>query len=279
MEMPIQSAIAKAAGFPTEPVAIVWTNIKPEGALEFKPGVWGCVMWMYARAAHDGKTAVFTRETIGCIGAALGLGFGRPFERHAAKTEAGFCSFLSNGIAGAEDRKAYTTIAEGGRDARNKKILSRGERLMKDPSVVRTFLKALPEYDINEKYIVMKPLSQVRDDEQVKSVIFLANADQISALSILANYESGTITERVTIAAGASGCQAIGACVYAEGEGARPRAVIGLTDITARRNVRKQLGKDKLTFSVSYSMFLEMEKNVPGSFLESDDWKELRETA
>lgn len=270
-----KSAIAEAAGFTTEPVAIVWTDTKPEGDLEFKPGVWGCVMWMYARVAKDQKTAVFTRETIGCIGAALGLGFGRPFERHAAKTEEGFCSFLSNGIEGAEDKAAYTAIAESGRDERNRNVLAEGERLMKDPSVVKTFLKALPEYDIKEKYIVMKPFSQVRDDEVVKSVIFLADADQISALAILANYETGTIKERVTIAAGASGCQAIGACVYAEGEGSRPRAVIGLTDITARRNVRKMLGKDKLTFSVPYSMFLEMEKNVPGSFLESDDWKEL----
>jgi len=276
--MAIGSAIEKAAGFTTEPVAIIWTDTKPEGALEFKPGVWGCVMWMYARVAKDKKTAVFTRETIGCIGAALGLGFGRPFERHAAKTEEGFCSFLSNGIAGAQDRKGYTAIAEAGRDARNKKVLAEGERLMKNPSVARTFLKALPEYDINEKYIVMKPLSQVQEGETVKSVIFLADADQISALSILANYETGTIKERVTIAAGASGCQAIGACTYAEGEGARPRAVIGLTDITARRNVRKTLGKDKLTFSVPYGMFVEMEKNVPGSFLELDDWKELRAT-
>jgi len=270
-----KSAIAEAAGFTTEPVAIVWTDTKPEGALEFRPGVWGCVMWMYARVAKDKKTAVFTRETIGCIGAALGLGFGRPFERHAAKTEEGFCSFLSNGIVGARDKAAYTAIAESGRDERNRKVLAEGERLMKDPTVVKTFLKALPEYDIREQYIVMKPLSEVRDDETVKSVIFLADADQISALSILANYETGTIKERVTIAAGASGCQAIGACTYAEGEGSRPRAVIGLTDITARRNVRKMLGKDKLTFSVPYSMFLEMEKNVPGSFLESDDRKEL----
>jgi len=269
------SAIAQAAGFSTEPVAIVWTDIKPEGALEFKPGVWGCVMWMYARVAKDKKTAVFTRETIGCIGAALGLGFGRPFERHSAKTEEGFCSFLSNGIEGARDRAAYTAIAESGRDERNRNVLARGERLMKDPAVVRTFLAALPEYDIKEQYIVMKPLSQVGENETVKSVIFLADADQISALSILANYETGTITERVTIAAGASGCQAIGACTYAEGEGSRPRAVIGLTDITARRNVRKMLGKDKLTFSVPYSMFLEMEKNVPGSFIQSDEWKEL----
>lgn len=276
--MTVQSAIAQAAGFTTEPVAIIWTDTKPEGALEFKPGVWGCVMWMYARVAKDKKTAVFTRETIGCIGAALGLGFGRPFERHAAKTEEGFCSFLSNGIAGAQDRKAYAAIAGAGRDARNKKVLAEGERLMKNPSVARTFLRALPGYNVKEKYIVMKPLSQVHEGETVKSVIFLADADQISALSILANYETGTIKERVTIAAGASGCQAIGACTYAEGEGSRPRAVIGLTDITARRNVRKMLGKDKLTFSVPYSMFLEMEKNVPGSFLESDEWKELRAT-
>jgi Uncharacterised ArCR, COG2043. len=273
--MTVQSAIATAAGLSTEPVAIVWTDTKPEGALEFKPGVWGCVMWMYARVARDKKTAVFTRETIGCIGAALGLGFGRPFERHSAKSEEGFCSFLSNGIEGARDKAAYTAVAESGRDERNRKVLARGERLLKSPEVAKAFLTALPAYDIREQYIVMKPLSEVGDNEAVKSVVFLADADQISALSILANYETGTITERVTVAAGASGCQAIGACVYAEGEDSLPRAVIGLTDITARRNVRKMLGKDKLTFSVPYSMFLEMEKNVPGSFLESDEWKEL----
>jgi len=43
----------------------------------------------------------------------------------------------------------------------------------------------------------------------------------------------------------------------------------------AREVVRKQLGKDQLSFSVPYCLYREMEENVPGSFLETDEWKEL----
>lgn len=67
----------------------------------------------------------------------------------------------------------------------------------------------------------------------------------------------------------------MGVCTYAESGSENPRAVIGLTDIMAREAVRKQLGKDKLTFSVPFSLYREMEANVPGSFLEKDEWKEL----
>lgn len=40
---------------------------------------------------------------------------------------------------------------------------------------------------------------------------------------------------------------------------------------------RKLLGKDKFTFSVPFELYREMEKNVPGSFLELDGWRELRD--
>jgi uncharacterized protein (DUF169 family) len=276
--MPIQSEIARAAGLSTEPVAIIWTDEKPERALEFRQGVWSCVMWPYAKVAREGRTAVFSRETIGCAGGAMGLGFGRPLEQHVGRTEEGFCCFLSNGIEGAENREEYAAIVERSPDPHHKKMLLNGERLMKSPAVVLKFLKNLPLYDVKDKYIVMKPLSRVEDDEKIRSVVFLADADQISALSILANYHTGTLRDRVTVAGGAAGCQAMGVCTYAESGTDNPRAVIGLTDIMARKAVRRQLGKDKLTFSVPYSLFLEMEKNVPGSFLESDEWKELRKS-
>ena len=70
----------------------------------------------------------------------------------------------------------------------------------------------------------------------------------------------------------------MGVCTYAEGESGAPRAVVGLTDLSARRAVRTTLGKDVLTFSVPYGMYREMERNVPGSFLELDLWRELRDS-
>lgn len=273
-----RSEIARAAGITLNPVAIVWTDKKPEKALEFRPGIWSCTMWLFAKVAKEGKTAVFSRDTTTCAGGAMGLGFGRPLDRHAARSEEGFCSFLSNGLEGATDKKAYQGIIEQSFDAHHTKMLTEGERFLKSPAVVRKFLANLPVYDAKDGYIVMKPVNEVEDGEDVRSIVFVATADQIAALSILANYGTGNIRDGIIVAAGAAGCQAIGVCTYAEGENRNPRAVVGLTDLSARRNVRSTLGKDVLTFSVPLALYREMEKNVPGSFLELDLWKELRDS-
>jgi hypothetical protein len=226
--------------------------------------------------AKEGRTAVFSKETTTCAGGAMGLGFGRSLERHAARSEEGFCSFLSNGIEGAADRAAYEAIVAQAPDARHKKLLTEGERFLKGPAQVRSFLASLPLYDAGDGYIVMKPVHEVNEGEAVKSIVFVANADQVAALSILANYGHGNIREGIIVAAGASGCQAMGVCTYAEGEAPSPRAVLGLTDLSARKAVRPMLGKDILTFSVPFALYTEMEHNVPGSFLGLDLWKELR---
>jgi uncharacterized protein (DUF169 family) len=275
-EMLQKSEIARAAGIATNPVAIVWTDKKPEKAIEFKKGVWACVMWLFAKVANEGRTAVFSRDTIACAGGAMGLGFGRPMDRHAARSEEGFCSFLSNGIEGAADREAYEAIIAQSFDAHHKKMLTEGERFLKSPAIVRKFLANLPVYDAKDRFIVMKPVTEVEDGEDVKSVVFVANADQIAALSTLANYGTANIRDGIIVAASAAACQAMGVCTYAEGEKDHPRAVVGLTDLSARRAVRTTLGKDVLTFSVPFALYQEMEQNVPGSFLELDLWKELR---
>lgn len=273
-----KSEIARAAGITMNPVAIVWTDRKPTKALELKAGTWGCVMWLFAKVAKEGKTAVFSRDTTTCAGGAMGIGFGRPLTQHAARTEEGFCSFLSNGLEGAADKKAYEAIIDRSFDAPHKKMLTEGERFMKSPAVVKKFLQNLPVYDAKDGYIVMKPVHEVENGEDVRSVVFVANADQISALAILANYGTGNIRDGIIVAAGAAGCQAMGVCTYAEGEGKNPRAVVGLTDLSARMHVRNTLGKDVLTFSVPLALYREMEKNVRGSFLGLDLWKELRDS-
>ena len=158
-------------------------------------------------------------------------------------------------------------------------MLEKGERIKKNPSIAKEFLNALPFYDVPTEYVLIKPLSSTDPDEMIKSVIFLVNPDQLSVLSILANYHRGQITDGVVVAAGAAGCQAIGVCTFNEEQSDNPRAIVGLTDLMARKSVRRTLGSDKLTFSVPYSLFLEMEANVPGSILESELWIELRDGA
>ncbi len=53
--------------------------------------------------------------------------------------------------------------------------------------------------------------------------------------------------------------------------------MVGLVDLSARKNLRRQLGKDVLSLSVTPGMFQRMEDNVEGSFLQRQTWKRLLE--
>jgi hypothetical protein len=73
----------------------------------------------------------------------------------------------------------------------------------------------------------------------------------------------------------AAGCQTIGIYPYREARTERPKAVVGLTDLSARVYIRKQLADNLMTFAVPLAMFKEMENNVAGSFLERPTWRAL----
>jgi hypothetical protein len=53
--------------------------------------------------------------------------------------------------------------------------------------------------------------------------------------------------------------------------------VVGLVDLSARKNLRRQIGKDVMSLSVTAKMFQRMEENVEGSFLGRETWKSLLE--
>jgi hypothetical protein len=50
---------------------------------------------------------------------------------------------------------------------------------------------------------------------------------------------------------------------------------MGLTDLSARVYIRKQLGDNLLSFAIPFALFREMEANVAGSFLQRHTWQEL----
>jgi hypothetical protein len=55
----MESTIAGAIGLGTHAVALIWADEAPQGAIRFKPGVWGCVMSAFATVAARGRTAAF----------------------------------------------------------------------------------------------------------------------------------------------------------------------------------------------------------------------------
>ena len=271
----MESKIAKAVGLKYNPVAILLADHKPENGLQFKKGKWGCVMFMFANAAK-GKTAAFDAETYGCWGGGVGLGFGNAYLHFPGGVEC-FSYFLSSGNNHSKKGKEVAKALEGSAGKEFTEDFLQGEGYIKTPELVEQFLKELPMTEITSPYVLFKPLSEIDPEaERPKTVVFLANPDQLSALVILANYARGGM-ENVIIP-WAAGCQTIGILPFREAKSGKPRAVVGLTDISARKYVRSLLGAEYLSFGAPWEMFLEMEGNVEDSFLKRHTWQSLLES-
>jgi hypothetical protein len=269
----MESRITESIWLQNHAVAILWSNDAPEDALQFKAGHWGCVMSMLATVATKGKTAVFDRETFGCWGGGVGLGFGNQYEVFPGGID-GFYRFLSNGNeTDPKGKQIGEAMAERG-GAQFADDFLRGERYLKDPACTKRFVSALPILEIPAKYVIAKPLASVDPaKDQVKSVTFFVEPDALSALVILANHTHPEF-ENVAIP-WAAACQVMGILAYHELQRDHPRALVGLTDISARKSTRASLGKNALSFTAPWPVFLEMENSVEGSFLKRETWYSL----
>lgn len=244
----MQSEIAQRLKLTYSPIAILFTNEKPQDALEFIEGRWSCVTTMLTAAAK-GRRAVFSRTTFGCEGGGIGLGLANQYSD-------GFEYFLSTGKEGLP---AVEGIAEP-------------EAFKKTPELAKEFMELIPGINIPEQYVVFAPLTEVdAAKEEPKVVVFYVNPDQLSALIVLANY--GRTGMDNVFAPFAAGCQTVCLLPWLEASQERPRAVIGMTDISARLHIDANL----LSFSVPYVMFKEMEDNIPGSFLDKHEWNKVAE--
>jgi uncharacterized protein (DUF169 family) len=249
----MRSTLAEKIALSTSPVAILLTNTRPENALQFKEGAFGCVAATMV-AASKGKTAVFDRKTFGCPGGGTGLGFGDQYER---------CNFAIDHLLANGSEEIASRIPR-------RTHMAEGERFFRSPEVVRSWVRALPLTDVPFELVVMKPLDEVAENETPELVVFMVNPDQLSALVVMADYEHGTGDSVVARFGGA--CQSI-LFGYAEARRDRPRGVIGFFDIAQRLRVQREM----LSFTVPWALYEEMEAAVPGSFLELEDWGKLRE--
>jgi hypothetical protein len=271
----MNSKMADAIHLPTHPVALIWADAVPSGATSFKPDLWGCAMGLFAAAAAKGRVGAFGRQTYGCWGAGVALGFGNLYDTFPGGVS-GFCRFLANGNGDTEEGRQMGEQIAGWVGQRMADDFLLGERYLKNPEATRRFLEVLPMRDIPARYVVVKPLESADPQtEDIKSVTFFVDPDRLSALVILANYTEPD--KENVIVPWAAGCQVMGIFGYRELEREHPRAIIGLTDLSARETVRASLGKDVMSFTAPWPVFQKMEENVENSFLQRHTWRHLRE--
>jgi Uncharacterised ArCR, COG2043 len=271
----MNSKVADAIGLKTHPVALIWSNEVPLGATCFTPGRWGCVMGLFAAAAAKGKVAAFGRQTYGCWGGGVGMGFGNCYETFPGG-EDGFCGFLADGNNKTDKGQAIGEQLAVGAGQRMANDFLLGERYLKSSEETRHFLDSLPICAIPAEYVVIKAFEDADPEkDNIKSVTFFVDPDRLSALVILANYIDPD--KENVIMPWSAGCQQIGIFAYRELELQYPRAVVGLTDISAREKVRPTLGRNVMSFTAPWPVFQKMEENVGNSFLQRETWLRLSE--
>ena len=152
--------------------------------------------------------AAIDAETYGCWGGGVGLGFGNAYEQFPGGVEC-FSRFLSSGNKLWEKGRQ---LGEGLAETAGKEFAHEfleGERYEKGHEFVNQWLEDLPIMEMESRYVLFVPLSETDPAVQKpENVILTVDADQLSALVVLANYVRQGL-ENVFIPF-AAGCRQIG---------------------------------------------------------------------
>ena len=207
-----------------------------------KPGsVHRCII-SAIQDARKGKNMRFAADAIGCFG-------GKRYAGFTQKIMPNFDYFLSCGIEGKLE----------------------GERYKKSPELVRLAMQNQQPFKAPGRYIAFKRWDRLDEADNPQVVIFFAGADVLAGLFTLANFDQED--HHGVIAPFGSGCSAIIYHPYFQGESHRPKAVVGMFDISARPFVRE----NELTFSAPMSKLQTMAENMEESFLITKSWQSVRQ--
>jgi uncharacterized protein (DUF169 family) len=191
---------------------------------------------------REGNRLVYSASTPGCPG-------GKRYSGFIGKLRPDFEYFLSCGIPGKVE----------------------GERYKKSPELVKKYIENNPPFKAPAKYLIFKRWDKLVKSDMPLAVIFFATPDMLSGLFTLANYDFSD--PNGVIAPMGSGCSSIISYPLAESRSDRPRCVLGMLDVSAR----KYIPDNMLTFTIPVKRFEEMLGNMDESFLITESWKAVKE--
>jgi uncharacterized protein (DUF169 family) len=232
---------SKYFGGAESPITFYYTD--REGCAEpvQPPSGHRCLICDLARV-RKGESLCFKADSLGCGGAKRYLGF-------VKEIAPDFEYFLSCGIPGKLE----------------------GERYKKSPELVREVMKRMPEFEAPAQSIVFKRWDQLEKSDEPEVVIFFAPPDVLSGLFTLASFDE--VDPNGVIAPFSAGCGSIVHYPYLEKDSDRPRAVLGMFDVSARPCVPGNV----LTFAVPMNKFVRMIDNMEESFLITPSWTKVNQ--
>jgi uncharacterized protein (DUF169 family) len=212
------------------------------GVAEIVPsnGKWNCIICQLQKV-RSGVSLAFSAESVKCGGAKRYLGF-------AEKIRPNFEYFLSCGIENELE----------------------GERYIRTPALVNELMNKQKKLEIKGRYIIFKRWDMLDESDNPDVAVFFATPDVLSGLFTLANFDQSEPDS--TITPFAAGCGSLVYFPYIEKDSPRPRAVIGLFDVSARPCVPEGI----LSFSVPMVKFTKMTGYMDESFLITDSWKKVQ---
>jgi uncharacterized protein (DUF169 family) len=221
------------------PIALYYTEEEGRGKLVPPPSGHVCVVPVLSRA-RKGESLCFQMDSVGCRGGKRYLGF-------TQEIMPDFEYFLSCGIPGKLE----------------------GERYKKSPELVREIYRHIPTFRAPARFIVFKRWDALEERDEPQVVIFFAPPDVLSGLFTLANFDE--LEPNGVFAPFGAGCATIVQYPYLEREASRPRAILGMFDVSARPFVPN----DALTFSAPMNKFVRMVGNMEESFLITGSWEKV----
>ena len=222
------------------PITFYYTDDPGEATIMPSSEKWTCIICQLQRV-RSGQSLAFSAESVKCGGAKRFLGF-------ADTIRPNFEYFLSCGIE-------------------NQMV---GERYIRTPELVRELTAKQKKVKIPGKYIVFKRWDYLDENDNPDVAIFFTVPDVLSGLFTLANFDQSEPDS--TITPFAAGCGSLVYFPYIEKDSPRPRAVIGMFDVSARPCVAEGL----LTFSVPLNKLAKMISYMDESFLITDSWKKVQ---
>ena len=222
-----------AAVIPFSHPATVWyfSKIEPEECIMPEQDTWSC-MFSHVPRLFYGDAICFSAGRTGCAGASCYLGFSHP----------------------AKDAGYY---------------LAEKEKFKKSKELGDAFYDKLKAPPALQRYVLWQKLENITDGCQVEVINLWIQADGLSGLVGLANYDR-TTSDNVVIPS-SSGCQSLWTLPFQQRNAADAKCIVGCTDPV----VRHYLPKDVLSFSMIAERFLEMADNVAGSFLKREKWSAI----